>query len=48
MTIASGTCGTNLNWVINDDYSLVITGTGAMNEYKISPPTNRAPWDSYA
>ena len=46
MTIASGTCGNNLTWTLNDDYSLVITGSGAMNDYS-SSSSNRTPWYSY-
>lgn len=44
MTIASGTCGTNLTWVLNDDYSLNISGTGAMTEYYT---LEDIPWYNY-
>ena len=30
-TIASGACGENLNWTLDDSGTLTITGTGAMN-----------------
>lgn len=46
MVIASGNCGasgSNLTWVLNDDYSLVISGTGAMNAYSSS----NTPWRNY-
>ena len=29
--IASGTCGANLTWVLTDDYTLTISGKGAMD-----------------
>ena len=42
--MGSGSCGANLTWVLNDDGSLVISGTGAMNDYTGSAP---APWFAY-
>ncbi len=42
--IASGTCGAqgdNLTWVLTDDGTLTISGTGAMAEWTYSAP---APW----
>lgn len=39
--MGSGSCGANLTWVLNDDGSLVISGTGAMNDYTGSA---HAPW----
>ena len=45
MTIASGTCGDNLTWVLEDDYSLVISGSGAMNDYSF---VSNVPWNSYS
>ena len=46
--IISGKCGTDLNWSLvnyhkeGNDYTLVIEGTGAMNDYNLD-----APWYSY-
>lgn len=34
--LASGTCGSNLTWVLTDDGLLTITGSGAMSDYKSS------------
>ncbi len=42
--IASGTCGDNLTWVLTDDGTLTISGTGAMPDWKSS---NGAPWYNY-
>ena len=38
--IDSGTCGTNLTWTLYDTGELVISGTGAMANYK----NGQAPW----
>lgn len=43
MTIATGTCGDNLTWTLNDDYSLVISGTGDMYDF----PEEESPWWDY-
>ena len=46
-TVASGTCGENLTWVITGpslNYTLTISGTGAMTNYENS--TNQ-PWIDY-
>ena len=32
-TVASGTCGDNLTWTLDDTGTLTISGTGAMNRY---------------
>ena len=40
---ASGTCGENVNWTLDGDGTLFITGTGAMYNYKNSWG-ERAPW----
>ncbi len=40
-TVASGTCGDNLTWVLDDTGTLTISGTGEMEDYTNS---NRAPW----
>ncbi len=41
---ASGTCGTSLNWTLDDEGTLTISGEGDMYNYSESKP---APWDSY-
>ena len=43
--IASGTCGTNLIWTLDDEGVLTISGTGAMASYTFPSP---APWDNLA
>lgn len=43
-TLASGTCGENLTWVLEENGTLTISGTGAMNEWEKSWET---PWYSY-
>ena len=40
---ASGSCGTGLNWTLNDDV-LTITGSGAMTNV---PESSMAPWYEY-
>ncbi len=40
----SGTCGDNLNWAIDDEGTLTISGTGKMTNYYLTGP--RAPWYS--
>ena len=41
--VASGTCGENLTWVLDDEGTLTISGTGEMPRY-----TNKTqPWNSY-
>ncbi len=40
--VASGTCGENLTWTIDDEGTLTISGTGAMTDYLSS----YAPWYS--
>ena len=42
---ASGTCGTRLEWVLDTDGVLTISGSGAMSSYDISD--NKAPWTDY-
>ncbi len=39
----SGTCGPNVQWVLNDDGILTISGTGPMTDFQIST----APWYKY-
>lgn len=41
-TVASGTCGDNLTWVLDDYGTLTISGTGALNA-----PWWESPWNSY-
>lgn len=41
-TVASGTCGTSLNWVLTDDGTLTITGTGDMTDFDVIG----SPWRS--
>ena len=42
--IAYGTCGENLTWVLMEDGTLTISGTGNMTNYN---PDNLAPWYEY-
>ena len=44
--IASGTCGENLTWVLTDDGTLTISGTGAMDTYSYSRE-NFEPWHQF-
>ena len=37
---SSGTCGTKLNWILDDEGTLTISGTGAMADYAFG----KAPW----
>jgi len=39
----SGACGENLTWVLNDDGTLIITGTGPMDNFA----EGNAPWYAY-
>ena len=41
--IASGECGENLTWTLDDTGTLTITGTGRMNNYS----SGYRPWDAY-
>ena len=43
--IASGTCGKNLTWVLTDDGTLIISGTGKMDNYAYNI---YAPWCDYS
>lgn len=44
-TIASGTCGTNLNWSLDDEGTLSVSGSGnRMNDYY---ENSAAPWYDY-
>ncbi len=42
--VASGTCGENLTWSLDDAGTLTISGTGAMTDYDTSYTNNPAPW----
>lgn len=48
-TVASGTCGTNANWVLDDAGTLTISGTGNMDNYKSKGSGNQStsPWNDY-
>ena len=41
----SGTCGRNLTWALDDEGTLIISGTGAMNDY-LYEDSAPAPWYS--
>lgn len=47
---ASGTCGANLTWVLDDNGTLTISGTGNMYDYvdpsSVPTPSKAAPWYS--
>jgi len=43
--VHSGTCGENLNWMLDNDGTLTISGTGAMTNYYLN--ASKAPWRSY-
>ena len=36
-TVASGTCGDNLTWTLDDEGTLTISGTGRMTNYASHP-----------
>ena len=42
--VASGECGENLTWVLTDDGTLTISGSGEMTNWTYS---SYAPWYSY-
>ena len=43
-TTASGTCGNNLTWTLDDEGTLTISGTGSMTEYNAY---SYPPWYTY-
>ena len=45
-TAANGSCGTNINWELDTDGVLTISGTGAMNDYVLAGKNNvpTTPW----
>ncbi|MBQ6159331.1 MAG: leucine-rich repeat protein [Oscillospiraceae bacterium] len=42
--VASGSCGKNLTWTLDDQGTLTISGTGNMENYAASLWENTAPW----
>ncbi len=49
-TIASGNCGDNLTWTLDDAGTLTISGTGAMDDYTMMNEETFSylpPWDSF-
>ena len=51
-TAIRGECGENLIWALDDDGTLTISGTGAMNNYSLSKNANdeyvtSAPWEKH-
>lgn len=42
-TVASGTCGEDVTWTLDDRHTLIISGTGPMNDYY----ERTAPWYSW-
>lgn len=42
-TVASGSCGASVNWILTDDGTLTISGVGDMSNYALG----YAPWYSY-
>ena len=49
--VASGTCGNNLTWALDDAGTLTISGTGNMKNYSMQKVNNKyittAPWGEY-
>ena len=45
--VDQGTCGEDLTWVLTDDGTLTISGTGAMIDYGYDYDTYYAPWHEY-
>ena len=44
--VASGQCGENLTWTLDDQGTLAIAGTGEMDNYSL-PGNYWSPWDEY-
>lgn len=42
--VASGTCGDNLSWKLDNKGKLTISGTGAMKDYSYGAYANKSPW----
>ncbi len=46
--VASGTCGENLTWALDNEGTLTISGSGAMSDYgENSDEVTTAPWANY-
>ena len=45
--IGSGTCGSNLNWVLGSDGVLTVSGTGEMDDYDNMSGRYPSPWYKY-
>ena len=43
--VASGTCGENLTWKLEDDGYLSISGTGAMYDFSLDSSGKTVPWE---
>ena len=46
LVVASGTCGDNVTWTLNDEGLLAVSGVGALPDYAYSG-ANAAPWTKY-
>jgi S-layer homology domain. len=47
--VASGSCGKNLTWTLDDQGTLTISGTGNMENYETASWSHTSPWkDSYS
>ena len=46
-TVARGTCGSGLTWVLDDEGTLTISGNGSMNNYSTFYDNQAAPWYDY-
>lgn len=45
--LASGTCGADVVWVLDKEYTLTISGTGAMDDYSYDDESTYVPWYDY-
>ena len=43
---ASGECGDNLTWTLDENGTLTVSGSGVMNDY-VYYPNPKVPWDDY-
>ena len=46
--VDSGTCGENLTWMLTEDGTLTISGTGDMADYHNWSDSSKAPWYPYS
>ena len=47
-TVASGSCGPNVTWTLDDEGTLNINGSGKMYDYSLGFGWNpNTPWDSF-